>query len=93
MRAKLPPDSPPNLSPRLHRLLQSLLEGPQTARDLFDAIPCNNPSAYVAQARFKFELTIPCETVRYQTMDGKRSWFGQFSLTDEDAEKVLKLLN
>lgn len=80
------------LSPRNQRLLKALLCGPQSTRDLIDAIPANNASQYVSTLRKCFGFEIPLEEVRFTTIDGKPSWYGSYHLTERDREKASELL-
>ena len=76
------------LSPRLHRLACALLRRPHSSRELIDVIPTNNPPEYVAQLRREYGLTVGRKTVKYFTVDGKRSWYGLYQLTQSDREKL-----
>jgi len=75
-------------SPRIKRLVESLLAAPQSVRDLIDVIPTNNPAEYVRQLRTMYGLTIPCHHIRFKTLDGTSSWHGEYHLTHEDRKKL-----
>lgn len=78
--------------PRLCRLALALLEQPRTVRELADVIPTNNPAEYVRRLRQDFGLTIPCEHIRFTTIDQVASWYGEYSLTSADCQKLREAL-
>lgn len=80
------------LSPRLQRLLQELLRGPQTVQDLMCAIPANSPPAYVHILRQHHGFSIPCEHVPHIDRDGTKGWHGLYGLTPADRLRAAKLL-
>jgi len=86
------PSSRRPLSPRNQRLLNALLRGPQSSRDLIDIIPANNPAQYVSTLRKCLGFQIPMEEVRFITKDGKASWYGIYHLTDADRITAAELL-
>lgn len=73
-------------------MLKALLKGPKSARELADAIPANNPPAYIQTLRKCHGFAIPLEKVEFTTLDAKRSWYGSYHLTPDDREKAAELL-
>lgn len=80
-------------TPRLHRLASALLAGPRTVRELMDVLPSNNVPEYIKQLREQHGLTIPCEHVKFITVDSVPSWFGRYNLTAEDRQTLNWRLN
>jgi hypothetical protein len=76
-----------SLPARFRRLAHALLERPCSTRELKDILPANNGPHYIAMLR-KRGLTIPCERIRFITKDGVPSWYGRYSLTDDDKAKL-----
>lgn len=79
-------------SPRLRRLAWALLERPRTVRELCLIVPSNNAAEYVRQLRSEYGLTIPCEHISFVTIDGNMSWYGKYSLTEGDRERLEQIL-
>lgn len=80
------------LSPRLQRLCKALLKKPCTVRELIGRIPTNHPPQYIATLRHSYGLIIPCETVKFVTVDGVKSWHGKYHLTLKDKQKAKRLI-
>ena len=80
------------LPERIVRLLDALLDGPQTYRALADRIPTNNPAEYIRNARNRMGLVIPLEWIQFTTIDGKKSRYGLYSLTEKDREKIAEFV-
>lgn len=76
-------------STREARCASELLRGPQTVRDLHPI--SNNPAEYISRLRRKYGLVIPCERIRFTTPDGFKSWYGIYSPTDGDRERLAEI--
>jgi len=81
------------LSPRMARLVAALLDNPTgVPREATDRIaPASNSPHYIGLLRARLGLQIPCERVDFVTKDGEPSWYGLYSLSGEDREKLAKL--
>jgi hypothetical protein len=77
------------ITPREHRIVGKLLEAPLSAREVRTHGPCNNAPDLIARLRRKCGLVIPCAWVSFVTVDGAKSRFGIYSLTDADRKKLL----
>lgn len=80
-------------TPRLHRLATALLAGPCSVRDLMDLLPSNNVPEYIRQLRALLALTIPCNHVKFVNVDSVSSWYGVYTLTNEDRAKLQAAIN
>lgn len=80
------------LSPRMQRLLKALLHQPQSSRELVDAIPANNPPAYIERLRNSLGFEIHREKVAFTTIDRRSSWYVLYALTESDRKKAAELL-
>lgn len=82
----------PRITPRQRRAIRALLQAHRTAQQLMRIAPCNNSAMLIKTLRDNYGATIPCEQVKFTTMDGMRSWYGRYSLTASDKTKLQKVL-
>jgi len=80
------------LTQRMERLLLALLDEPQTITSLQKKIPANNVPEYVRQLRQRCGLSVPCRPVPFTTLDGRRSTYGLYTLSETDRRRALKLI-
>lgn len=83
---------PTKLTPRLKRLARALINGPISTFALKDLIPANNAPAYVSTLKQKANIEIHCEHVPCVTADGESSWYGIYSIRNDDQKKLIELI-
>lgn len=87
------PISKPRISPRLCRLINALMVSPCTVRELIDEIPSNNPAAYIQTLRNGFGVEVPCSHIKFETIDGIKSWYGLYRLTPSDRQTLTAVVD
>lgn len=89
----MPPKYMP-LPPRLERLLSALLYAADgLSREQCDRVtPCSNSPEYISRLRQALGLAIPCERRSFITLDGTRSNYGVYHLSNEDRAKLALVL-
>lgn len=80
------------LANHLHQLLGALLSSPKPYQELFDVITMDNPTEYIRKVRNHFGLDASLQWVEFTTIDGQKSRYGEYTLTDRDREKVAEIL-
>ncbi|MBV1786754.1 hypothetical protein KQ940_01640 [Marinobacterium sp. D7] len=78
-------------TPRQHRLLQALQNGPLHREDADRVAGASNAPAVVAQLRAR-GWDIPCEWVGHIDRDGKSGRHGVYHLSDRDRLKLREML-
>jgi hypothetical protein len=75
------------VEPRQRRAIMALLARPLARKQLDDIAGCINSPDLVMKLR-EFGLEIPCVRQPVTDRDGKRAWYGIYSLTAEDKSLV-----
>jgi hypothetical protein len=78
-------------NPRLIRSLYRLTRGPLSTRDVCPTAGARNGPDVIYRLR-GLGLTIPCKRIDCTDRDGRRTWYGRYSLDALDRRKVSAFL-
>lgn len=80
------------MSRRLIRLAAALAEGPVTREQADRIAPASNGPHYVGMLRRLLDIELKCDRIPRQTRDGEPSWYGRYTPTREEREKLRALV-
>lgn len=72
--------------------LEALSLRPMSTLEMVSVVGTSRPPNLATEARKRYQLDLPCNTVPYIKADGSKGTYGIYSLTPQDREKVLNLL-